>query len=232
MQQIYKQTENSKKVSFEDLLKLPQAERVKKVQSLTGDSLKALCDVVIANKDSSEVQYDLGLLKQYTKLPENSKKQAVIGVLKQLNIPTLEYPNFEADDCIAIMTKHILSKEVDNKVYIIANDMDYLQLAGPKTLIVNLKYKFLTDNKNWSGDPKKDLFCKIVMGDKSDNIPAVLNKCGPKTALKCYDDPKYFEERLKKENAYELYERNKKLIDFNEIPPEHVYLFKRFRMHL
>ena len=28
------------------------------------------------------------------------------------------------------------------------------------------------------------------MGDKSDNIPSVLSKCGIKTAIKCYDDPK------------------------------------------
>ena len=70
------------------------------------------------------------------------------------------------------------------------------------------------------------------MGDKSDNIPSVLNKCGIKTAIKCYDEPEYFEERLKKENAYALYERNKKLIDFNEIPPEHIYMFKKYNMHL
>ena len=155
-----------------------------------------------------------------------------LDLLKQLNIPALKYDFFEADDCIAIMTKNILSKNVDNKIYIIANDMDYLQLAGPKVLIVDLKYKFLTDNKNCLGDPKKDLFCKIVTGDKSDNIPSVLNKCGIKTAIKCYDDPEYFETRLKKENAYEKYKRNKTLIDFNEIPLEHVYMFKKYNMHL
>ena len=155
-----------------------------------------------------------------------------LGLLKQLNIPTLKYDYFEADDCIAIMAKNILSKNVDNKVYIIANDMDYLQLAGPKVRIVNLQYKYLTDNKNCLGDPKKDLFCKIVMGDKSDNIPPILNKCGIKTAIKCYDDPEYFEERLNKENAHELYKRNKKLIDFNEIPIEHTFMFKKYCMHL
>jgi 5'-3' exonuclease len=56
------------------------------------------------------------------------------------------------------------------------------------------------------------------MGDPSDNIKSVLQKCGPKTALKCYENTAYFEERLKKENAYELYNLNKKLVDFNEIP--------------
>ena len=98
-----------------------------------------------------------------------------LDLLKELNIPALKYDTFEADDCIAIMTKNILSKDVDNTIYIIANDMDYLQLAGPKVKIVNLKYKFLTDNKNCSGNPEKDLFCKIIMGDKSDNIKPVFS---------------------------------------------------------
>jgi 5'-3' exonuclease len=56
------------------------------------------------------------------------------------------------------------------------------------------------------------------MGDSSDNIPSVIKKCGPKTALKCFENPEYFEERLKKENAYDIYERNKTLVDFNNIP--------------
>jgi hypothetical protein len=46
----------------------------------------------------------------------------------------------------------------------------------------------------------------------------VLNKCGPKTALKCFKDKIYFDERMKKENAYEKFELNKTIIDFNCIP--------------
>lgn len=145
-----------------------------------------------------------------------------IQLLKELNISTLKHPVLEADDCIAIFTK---LKNNTDKILIIANDMDYLQLISPQVKIINLKYHDLTDSKKWSGNPKKDLFYKIIMGDKSDNIPAVLNKCGPKTAEKCYNDRKYFEERLKKENAYERYEKNKKLIDFNEIPPELIIEF-------
>lgn len=65
---------------------------------------------------------------------------------------------------------------------------------------------------------QEELFCKIVQGDNSDNIPAVLKKCGPKTAQKCYQNPDYFQERLNKENALEKYNLNKLLIDFNNIP--------------
>ena len=80
--------------------------------------------------------------------------------------------------------------------------------------------KLIDDSKKWSGDAKKDLFCKIVMGDKSDGIPSIFAKCGIKTAIKCYDDKDYFNKKMERENAYEKFNLNKKIIDFNEIPEE------------
>jgi 5'-3' exonuclease len=130
----------------------------------------------------------------------------------------LKHPKLEADDCIAISTKIILNKYPLARIYIITSDKDYLQLAEQRVELYDLSYKKLTEQKSCSGDPKCDLFCKIVMGDPSDNIKSVLKKCGPKTALKCFNDREYFEERLKKEDAYKLYELNKQLVDFNEIP--------------
>ena len=96
--------------------------------------------------------------------------------------------------------------------------MDYLQLADTQTHIINLKYKYLQDSKTSTKDAKQDLFLKTVIGDKSDNIPGIFKKCGIKTAQKYYDDKELFESMLKKENAYAQYEKNKKIIDFNEIP--------------
>ena len=86
----------------------------------------------------------------------------------------LSYPTLEADDCIAITTKHILKTYPDAHVWIIASDMDYLQLASKRTTIVTLKYTDLTTSKHCFNDPAKDLFCKIVAGDKSDNIQSVF----------------------------------------------------------
>ena len=130
----------------------------------------------------------------------------------------LQHPKLEADDCIAISVKYILEKYPQSKIFIITSDKDYLQLAEERVELYSLTFKKLTDQKSSLKDAKCDLFCKIVMGDPSDNIKSVLKSCGPKTALKCYENPEYFEERLKKENAYELYNLNKKLVDFNEIP--------------
>ena len=143
-----------------------------------------------------------------------------IRLLKEMNIPTLSHPVLEADDCNALTTMYILAQNPETKVVIIANDMDYLQLVGPRVKIINLKYKDLTESKKWTGNAEQDLFCKIVIGDKSDDIPSVFKKCGPKTALKYFEDKVAFEEQLKRENAYERYYQNKKLVDFNEIPED------------
>jgi 5'-3' exonuclease len=129
----------------------------------------------------------------------------------------VKHPKLEADDCVAIFVKHVVENYPNANVKIITSDKDYLQLAGPKVRIFNLGYKEISE-ETLGGSAEADLFCKIVMGDTSDNIKSVLNKCGPKTALKCFKDRTYFDERMKKENAYERFELNQKIIDFNFIP--------------
>jgi len=129
----------------------------------------------------------------------------------------LKHPKLEADDCVAICIKQVLENNKNIKIYVITSDKDYLQLACPQVRIFNLGYKEISES-TLGGSAEADLFCKIVMGDTSDNIKSVLNKCGPKTALKCYNDKTYFEDRMNKENAYERFELNRKIIDFNYIP--------------
>ena len=149
--------------------------------------------------------------------------------------------HLEADDCIAILVKKQISlgnqisldkqislvKQISlgKQIFIITSDKDYLQLSRPNVSIYNLAFKKLTEQKSSTGNPECDLFCKIVMGDPSDNIKSVLKKCGPKTALKCFENRAYFEERMKTENAYELYNLNETLINFDKIPAELVEEF-------
>jgi 5'-3' exonuclease len=146
-------------------------------------------------------------------------------ILKELDIQTLYHERLEADDCNALTCKYIRSQLPDSNIYIIANDMDYLQLASANVKIINLKYQDLTTSKKWSGNAEQDLFCKIVIGDKSDDIPGIFKKCGPKTAMKYFNDNIAFQKQLKIENAYERYEKNKKLVDFNEIPEDLILEF-------
>jgi 5'-3' exonuclease len=131
----------------------------------------------------------------------------------------LKHPKLEADDCIAISVKHILATVPNAHITIITSDKDYLQLATGNVKIYNLGFKNISEETH-GGSAEADLFCKIVMGDSSDNITSVLKKCGPKTALKCFQDKLYFDERMKKENAYEKFQLNQKIIDFNYIPQD------------
>lgn len=137
------------------------------------------------------------------------------------------HPKLEADDCLAILTKNILSKYPQANIYIITSDMDYLQLALPNVHLYDLKFKKLTERKSSFNDAKKDLFVKIITGDKSDNIQGVFKKCGPKTACKYFDDNELFKKKLEQqEGALERYTLNEKIIDFNMIPQNLVDEFK------
>ena len=96
----------------------------------------------------------------------------------------LYHPKLEADDCIALSVKHVLQKYQDCNVYIITSDKDYLQLAEPRVHIYNLGFKKITDQKSSTGSAECDLFCKIVMGDISDN-GAGVNLGSPVTGDNC-----------------------------------------------
>lgn len=137
----------------------------------------------------------------------------------------LSYPELEADDCIAITTKHILDKFPDANIWIIASDMDYLQLVSSNVKLINLKYKEISHTNH---GPLCDKFCKIICGDKSDNIDGVFDKCGIKTAIKLFHNKELFDKKLSLSDTYrEKYTRNKLLIDFEHIPEHLVNGFKK-----
>ena len=138
----------------------------------------------------------------------------------------LKHPKLEADDCIAITVKHLLQTYTTCNIYIITSDKDYLQLAEERVHLYNLAFKKLTEQKSCTGSASCDLFCKIVTGDPSDNIPSVFPKCGPKTALKYFANRDLFETKLQESELFQKqYELNRKIIDFNYIPEELVNEF-------
>jgi 5'-3' exonuclease len=155
------------------------------------------------------------------------------NLFKTENIVDILYHcNLEADDCIALSTKFIQNKNDSSKIWIITSDMDYLQLANENTHLYNLKYKALTDSKNCFKNPEKDLFYKIIMGDKSDGINKVFNRCGLKQFEKYYEsrfeENGLFQQDLNKNSTFlEKYNLNKKLIDFNNIPDVLVNIFMK-----
>jgi 5'-3' exonuclease len=138
----------------------------------------------------------------------------------------LYHPRLEADDCIAISVKHLLHKYPLCKIYIITGDYDYLQLNADNVHIYALTYKKLTDNKHIIGNAEHALKIKIIMGDKSDNIPSVFPKCGVKTAQKCIENEEFFQKKMADNPAYyEQYILNEQLVSFDKIPSNYVEEF-------
>ena len=131
---------------------------------------------------------------------------------------TLYHPRLEADDVIALHTKHLRETEPDAFIHIITSDTDYIQLLQDNVEIHTLNGTLLRDSKQFDGNVKKYLFCKCVMGDKSDNIPSAFNKCGFKTAEKCWNKSTFFQEKLKDSTTQQQYDLNRTLIDFKNIP--------------
>jgi 5'-3' exonuclease len=133
----------------------------------------------------------------------------------------LSNAKLEADDCIALSVMYLVKKYPECHIYIITSDRDYLQLNAHNVDLYNLAFKNIAENKSSTGNAKHDLEIKIIMGDTSDNIPSVFPKCGPKTALKCIEDPEFFKKKMNScPTSQAQYELNKKLVDFNEIPIE------------
>jgi len=195
------------------------------------------CPTIIVCKDCKRQDiWRTNLIKNYK---GTRKKNLEIGPFFKLAYdslfiePNVDYifhhPRLEADDCCAILTKYLLNLPSSN-VDIITSDTDYLQLIQPRVRLFNLKMKPVQTEKNSTGDPKKDLFIKIVTGDKADNIPGLFKGVGKKTAAKFYDNDELFQKKIGRvEQDHDLFmldfDRNITLIDFNKIPENYVNEF-------
>ena len=142
----------------------------------------------------------------------------IFKIEKQTNIHN-DVININLKTLKTFKTKDIVKKYPEANIKIITSDMDYLQLARENVELFDLKYKKLTERKSSFNNAEKDLFVKILTGDKSDNIPGVFKKCGKKTALKYYNDRDLLEKQLNKnEGSKQIMERNELIINFDKIP--------------
>ena len=132
----------------------------------------------------------------------------------------LHIDRVEADDIIAVLVKENHSKE---KIMIVSGDKDFIQLQK----YPNVKQYAPIQKKFVEGeDPIIYLHEQIIKGDRSDGVPNILSPddvfvTGTKQRP---INKKRLEEWANIENiplgseTKKYYERNKKLIDLNEIP--------------
>ncbi|MDC1245716.1 DNA polymerase I [Pelagibacteraceae bacterium] len=119
------------------------------------------------------------------------------------NLPSVDLPNYEADDLLATYTEQILEKGA--KVTIVSSDKDLMQLYKKNVRLFDpMKNKFITSedivNKFGVG-PEKVIDVQSLAGDSSDNVPGVPG-IGVKTAAELINKYGTLEKLL--DNAQEI----------------------------
>ena len=174
-------------------------------------------------RDKSDVNWEL-MFGNINKLVSDLKHYMPFKIIKTRSA--------EADDIIAIIAKNI-----DERVVIISNDEDYLQLCSDRIVLYNPgKKKHVKCD-----DPKKFLVEKIMLGQKKDDIfniitpsdwgkteetldkrkpgfgPAALKKA-MEVGLDVWMEKKHVNKIYGEIDVKDNYKRNQVLIDFDKIP--------------
>jgi len=131
----------------------------------------------------------------------------------------------EGDDVIAIATKYENQHHPNREIMIITGDSDFLQLVNQQTKVIRLpKLDEMPVIVKINGDKIEVdgptyIHHKVLIGDKSDDIPKVYHGCGPKMAYDMVLNQELLQQHiLDHPDRKTTYELNKKLIMFDEIP--------------
>ncbi|MDA9179315.1 DNA polymerase I [Candidatus Pelagibacter ubique] len=119
------------------------------------------------------------------------------------NLPSVDLPNYEADDLIATYVEQILAKGA--KVTIVSSDKDLMQLYRKDVRIFDpMKNKFITPEDivtKFGVSSEKVIDVQSLAGDSSDNVPGVPG-IGVKTAAELINKYGTLEKLL--DNAQEI----------------------------
>ncbi|HEK85528.1 MAG TPA: DNA polymerase I [Candidatus Aminicenantes bacterium] len=174
-------------------------------------------------------------------MPEDLTIQ--IPVLKQviqaMRIPLFEYPDYEADDVLATLTRLAVEQKIP--VVIVTTDKDLLQVVGPLVAVFNpakeiylvdgqINPEFLKTLKGKKIDQVENVFgvrpgqvtdVLTLQGDSSDNVPGVPG-IGEKTARNLIlefgslNNLKQNLDRVKNPKIREALKKNLELLDLSE----------------
>jgi len=119
--------------------------------------------------------------------------------VKAFNLPSIELPNYEADDLIATYAKQIINAGA--KVTVISSDKDFMQLVSDNIRLYDpMKSKVLGEKEvieKFGVKPHQVIDVQSLAGDSSDNIPGVPG-IGIKTASELINKYKTLDVLLKK----------------------------------
>jgi len=149
------------------------------------------------------------------------------------NLPSVDLPNYEADDLIATYAEQILAKGA--KVTIVSSDKDLMQLYRKDVRLFDpMKNKFITSEDivtKFGVGPEKVIDVQSLAGDSSDNVPGVpgigvktaaelINKYG--TLEKLLDNAKEIKQNKRRETLIENKDKaiiSKKLVTLMKDAP-------------
>ena len=117
--------------------------------------------------------------------------ERLIVYLKCLPVTLICVDAIEADDVIAKLVEKYEQDESCRRIHIMSADQDFLQLVTDKTHVYSpIKKKIYTPSlvlEEYNLTSKNFIIKKILMGDKSDNVPGV-NGLGEKKLAKLYPE--------------------------------------------
>jgi len=130
------------------------------------------------------------------------------------NLPSVDLPNYEADDLIATYAEQILAKGA--KVTIVSSDKDLMQLYKKNVRLFDpMKNKFITSEdiiNKFGVSPEKVIDVQSLAGDSSDNVPGVPG-IGVKTAAELINKYGTLEKLLDKTHEIKQNKRRETLTE-------------------
>ncbi len=155
--------------------------------------------------DAARKNFRNDIYKEYkanrTEAPEDLVPQFeyIRKSVKAFNLPSIELPNYEADDLIATYAKQII--KAGAKVTVISSDKDLMQLVSDDIRLYDpMKSKVLGEKEvieKFGVKPNQVIDVQSLAGDSSDNIPGVPG-IGIKTASELINKYKTLDTLLKK----------------------------------
>lgn len=112
------------------------------------------------------------------------------------NLKVIDVHGAEGDDIIAVLTEYIYTNDPKAKIIILSTDKDFHQLLKfGKNIKIFDPYKKEYKNIQYS---KKELYEKIIKGDRSDNIPNIYPRMKKEIFENIVSDEKHLKEEFKK----------------------------------
>jgi len=145
-----------------------------------------------ANRNANRMtNYSIFQSKEEESESINNQMQRLILYLKCLPVTVISIDGLEADDIIGYLAHKFENFPETQEINIMSADQDFLQLVSPKTSVYSPTKKKIYKPKDvfdqFGVSSTNYINYKILLGDKSDNIPGITG-LGPVKLLKLFPE--------------------------------------------